>query len=367
MTTDITKLFKNEAYFHDDMLKVRALKNSPINKRKLPLCENWRRSPALKKEASGRYFCPSTKDNISSEEYNRLDLTKLHLYAPISTYSLNHSALKHIVETDRRRLILQDVRIEAENNHFTIMLSGILTAKPCTSRLKLLADTIEALVRVGVIEFKGKEQSLKTRVYKILRDYFPVSLCTYEIRFDAHRDFGCFLYESAKINSEHHTEDYNTVPLSSPQRATVKRNGYRVTVYDRAMHKDNTGQISSSKHKIEDFPIRYEVRLVGEKLFKALGLESVNELSQGSPTKIMTRLKEEVAKKSERALRKYGLVTQFDYFCNAAQTKRTPKENILFMIANRSLEGYFKKGSVNAEALRYHGLLKPRHEHYSII
>jgi len=47
-------------------------------------------------------------------------------------------------------------------------------------------------------------------------------------------------------------------------RATIKRNGYRVTVYDRAGKEENKRRIESGKASIEIYPLRFEIRLVRE-------------------------------------------------------------------------------------------------------
>lgn len=229
--------------------------------------------------------------------------------------------------------ILKRIRLSVRGNQFDIILSGILTAEPGKSRLKLLADTVVALIRAGIIKGDlSTDESYRTRAYKILSDYF--TLAEYEIRIDSSRKTGLPFYKHCKNHSKFSTDFKNTSYLTSPKKSAYKQSGYRIITYDRREKTEKGDSLSPSY-----FPIRLELRARG-KLLKEEILDSktIGDICRGSSGKVINRLRSLIVSKMSASVKLIGGTVQFDLFCNGKYKGISPESSLNILITNRTIQ-----------------------------
>ncbi|NVN97292.1 hypothetical protein HXX01_03635 [Candidatus Nomurabacteria bacterium] len=273
---------------------------------------------------------------------------------------------------EKRIEILKKVRLCITGNQVDIILSGVLTAEPNKSRLKLLSDTIVALLKTDIIKGNlSTEESYRARSYKILADYFK--LAEYEIRIDAPRSTGRSFYKFCKENKSYEIDFENTVYLASRTKAAYRQSGYQVITYDRALKQD-----ARRKLKPSYFPIRLELRVKGKLLKEILGAETIGDICTGSSAVVINRLRAIVISKISASVKRVGAFQQFDLFCNGKHRGIAAASSLKELISERSLYSQLttlhklklERGEPDFDIdalLRFHGYNMKRYFHFDQI
>jgi hypothetical protein len=340
----IREMTNRGAFFNDDRLTVRAQRTIPANqsasgkKEYLPLAENWKRSPILKRFDNGSYYNRYTDKFLDTTQYNQLGFRERQDCIPCQAYQLNKAAL-HYMEPGTDKQILTNIRLLITSNQFDITLTGVLIEKFPESRLKLIIEAIRALNRSGVIAGNWNGTTPQTRPYAIFRKYFKV--CDYEIAFNAGR-YGERLYKrmittkaSLQLKSKNKQDNQTFNKGVVYTNSTFKDKGIQLSAYDKFLVPKNK---ASGIDQVL-FPFRFEALLRRDFFKKAKALDhllSGNELIKGNPQQIIQRFQDELWKAIYNGIKHMKAGIDLDIFINGNKTSKDLRQSFDNLLKNRS-------------------------------
>jgi hypothetical protein len=337
-------LTADSAYSWIDRIVIRAHKHLVDPQRgidrRFPLTDNWKQSQYLKKIPTPFYYNYRTGECINAETHLGLHFREIPDWSQISEYQLNHAALKWF-EKDTDKSILNDIRLELKGNDFEISLTGILTSRAPESRLKLLVETIQALVRIGIIKANWSEASEKTAPYAIIRKHFHVAV--YEIRIDSGR-YGKPFYDKCRKQSpwtiplekinQRSGEIFNQVQFHSTDNRARRKRGFDLVCYDRSKKHCNRGADPNL------FPYRLEVKLLKRLLEGKCRKDSpcilINDLLKNRGI-VVEALKTNLVEIIETGVKKMKTGIEFDLFVNKKRSGKSIKQSINDLITHGSM------------------------------